>query len=211
MGTTSRESQPICKVCERGALAKRKIYRMSGPVVVIGFILLIPSITGIAISALIFSGAISYGIHNVQDSDMQFRYNCIATDQANAGIYAPNGEGFGTPTRTLIPFCECELSAVKSGKTLSDAKQTCIHEMQDNALPALDQNTQELIDENLFAKGYLSQPESEQPSIFVRIIGSSFAVFLAIASFVGGLLGWLLIMKKRVLQCPVCGATVGAA
>ena len=36
-----------CKVCDRGTLAQKKIFRMSTPVVVIGFILLIPSALGI--------------------------------------------------------------------------------------------------------------------------------------------------------------------
>jgi hypothetical protein len=29
--------QPSCKICERGVLVPKKIYRMSGPVVAIGF------------------------------------------------------------------------------------------------------------------------------------------------------------------------------
>jgi hypothetical protein len=32
-----------CKVCDRGALLDKRIHRMSGPAVVIGYILLIPS------------------------------------------------------------------------------------------------------------------------------------------------------------------------
>jgi hypothetical protein len=33
-----------CKVCDRGAMSQERIYRMSLPVVVIGFILLVPSV-----------------------------------------------------------------------------------------------------------------------------------------------------------------------
>jgi hypothetical protein len=33
-----------CKVCDRGAMSQKKVFRMSLPVVVIGFILLIPSV-----------------------------------------------------------------------------------------------------------------------------------------------------------------------
>lgn len=33
----------------------------------------------------------------------------------------------------------------------------------------------------------------------------------AIASFVGGLLGWVLIMKKTVLQCSRCGLVLAAS
>ena len=42
-------------------------------------------------------------------------------------------------------------------------------------------------------------------------IGVGFAIFCGVASFVGGLIGWLLVMKKRVLQCSVCGAIVNAS
>jgi hypothetical protein len=43
------------------------------------------------------------------------------------------------------------------------------------------------------------------------LFGSGFAVVLGISSFVAGLLGWLLVMKKRVLQCSLCGAVVNAS
>lgn len=40
--------------------------------------------------------------------------------------------------------------------------------------------------------------------------GGGISVFLGMMSFVGGLLGWLLVMKKKVLQCTKCGVTVAA-
>ena len=39
--------------------------------------------------------------------------------------------------------------------------------------------------------------------------GLSFGMI--IMSFVGGLIGWLLVMKKLVLQCKTCGAVVAAS
>jgi hypothetical protein len=45
---------------------------------------------------------------------------------------------------------------------------------------------------------------------FTAIFGGLF-VFIIIASFIGGLLDWLLIMRKRVLQCARCGAIVPAS
>ena len=39
-------------------------------------------------------------------------------------------------------------------------------------------------------------------------IAAGFSIFVVVASLVGGLLGWLLIMKKSVLQCDNCGGTV---
>ncbi len=40
---------------------------------------------------------------------------------------------------------------------------------------------------------------------------ATFALAIAVTAFVGGLLGWLLVMKKSVLKCSVCGAVVNAA
>jgi len=43
------------------------------------------------------------------------------------------------------------------------------------------------------------------------ILAGGLSLGFGIACFVSGLLGWLLIMKKRVLQCAVCGAVIGAS
>ena len=50
-----------CKICDRGVLTSKTIFRMSAPVVAIGFILLIPSIVGMALSALMVFGMFSMG------------------------------------------------------------------------------------------------------------------------------------------------------
>ncbi|MGP8155935.1 MAG: hypothetical protein ACLQMT_03630 [Candidatus Acidiferrales bacterium] len=100
-----------CKVCGRGELIPKQIYRLSGPAVVIGYILLIPSVLGMVVCTL-----------------------------------------------TLVAVA-----------------------------------------------GYMAATNSFQ------VIGGAFAIFWGVAFFVGGLLGWLLVMKKRVLQCSVCGATVSAS
>jgi hypothetical protein len=42
---------PTCKICDRGTLTPRKIRRLSGPVVAIGYILLVPSILGMVACA----------------------------------------------------------------------------------------------------------------------------------------------------------------
>jgi len=41
-------------------------------------------------------------------------------------------------------------------------------------------------------------------------LGVGFGLFLMFSSFVGGLLGWILTMKKKILQCGSCGAVVAA-
>jgi len=45
----------------------------------------------------------------------------------------------------------------------------------------------------------------------VAVIGGGFAIFTGLVCFIGGLVGWLLVMKKRVLQCSVCSAVVNAS
>jgi F0F1-type ATP synthase assembly protein I len=37
------------------------------------------------------------------------------------------------------------------------------------------------------------------------------SLFVLVSSLIGGLLGWLLVMKKRVLQCTECAATTAAS
>ena len=43
------------------------------------------------------------------------------------------------------------------------------------------------------------------------VVAGGFAIFLAVAFFAGGLLGWLLVMKKKVLYCTNCSAVVPAS
>jgi hypothetical protein len=43
------------------------------------------------------------------------------------------------------------------------------------------------------------------------VVAGGFSMLIIVAAFVGGLLGWLLIMRKRVLQCASCGAIVPAS
>jgi hypothetical protein len=109
----NQQCQPPCKVCERGVLVPKKVFRMSGPVVIIGFIFLIPSILGMSASALVLVTAV---------------------------LSKPLGISINAPA-------------------------------------------------------------------FIATI----AVAIGISSFIGGLLGWLLVMKKRVLQCSICGSTVSAS
>ena len=47
----------VCRTCNAGEMIRCKRYRMSGPVVVIGYILLIPSVIGILISGLLVFGS----------------------------------------------------------------------------------------------------------------------------------------------------------
>jgi len=113
------KAYPTCKICDRGTLMPRKIRRLSGPAVAIAYILLIPSILGMAACAILLIVSLLAGV---------------------AG--AAHGSAFATA----------------------------------------------------FAG-----------------IGAIAFVYIGILSFVFGLVGWLLIMKKHILQCVYCGAVVDAA
>jgi len=49
------------------------------------------------------------------------------------------------------------------------------------------------------------------PTDTQRTFATNVAIIMGVTSFVGGLLGWLLVMKKRILQCTFCGAVVNAS
>ena len=131
---------PVCKVCERNSLVRKKIFRMSWPIVGIGFLLLIPSILGMIVSILLLFGVLSSGPSDV----------ARIGDKAVAQMWAVN-----------VP-------------------QSVV--------------------------GIVVKVTSEAIFLF----GGRFAVALGIASLVGGLLGWLLVRKKRVLECTLCNAVIDA-
>lgn len=139
---------------------------MSAPVVVIGFIFLIPSILGMIASALMLCGSvISSGmeanrIRNEARAQMQ-------NDGVPESVIAATLEGKEVPLesleeRTSVRFAEDKLRTIN------------------------------------VANGF-------------GLLFDGWFIAAGIASFVGGLLGWLLVMKKRVLQCSVCGAVVNAS
>lgn len=203
-----------CKVCDRGSLTPQKVFRMSGPAIVIGFILLIPSILGMIISALMFVGIIAYnggesGIvasqprQSFQNSfDAGFRRSCARSFGQSYRMAA----GAPAPLAMIEQYCECALSVFKETGSQTTAAQTCVQRVKDGSLEAPDQDVRE------FYSGDIRHEKRAGAAInLFRVIGSGFAVALGIASFVGGLLGWLLVMRKRVLKCDLCGAVVNAS
>jgi len=219
---TPRSSHLTCKICDRGALSSKSIFRMSGPAVVIGFILLIPSILGIICSALMFIGvnvfAFAYGgneadsvasqsSHSYQSEfDANFRRSCATTFKRS--YY--QASGLSAPQPLVEQYCECTLSNVKETGSEQVAAQTCIERVKDGDLDAPSENV------NALYSGGTSHEMRPRTGLnplraAFSVFGSSLAIGLGITSFVGGLLGWLLVMRKRVLQCDVCGAVVNAS
>jgi len=163
---------PLCHTCRQGALTKRTKFRMSGPVVVIGFVLLIPSVLGMlfGVLMLIITGAASTQTSTATERDIRARL--VAHD---------------------VP--EPIIGELVSGKAISD----------DELVPLTYQQRAAVHDAQLSASA------QKVGAGAATVIAGGFSIFVIIASFVGGLLGWLLIMRKRVLECSRCGAIVPAS
>ncbi len=145
---------------------------MSGPVVAIGFILLIPSILGMLFGFLMLFAT---GVASSQTSasgEREIRARLVAKQ---------------------IP--EPIISEVATGKTVSDAELVSLTYEQRAAVH----------------DAQLSASAQKVGAGAGTVIAGGFSLFVIIMSFIGGLLGWLLIMRKRVLQCPLCGAVVPAS
>jgi hypothetical protein len=213
-GYTPRRSYLTCKICDSGTLSSKKIFRMSGPAVAIGFILLIPSIFGMIASALMLVGAINIGENESTAAtagpnqsyqstfDANFRQSCAKSFRQNYYLSA------GIPASSTLTeqYCECTLSTFKQTGSETNAAQTCIQRSNDGTIGSVGPNVDAL---------YSGVPPRESQdgaaTSLARFFGVSFSVVMGISSFVGGLLGWLLVMRKRVLQCDVCGAVVNAS
>ena len=113
-----------CQTCRSGSLSRKHLYRMSDVVVVIGYILLFPSLIGMAVT-LALTGFVF-----------------IASIVGGAATKSPEA----------------------------------------------------------FAAGGV-----------LAVFTVAFGAAIFVSCFVSGLLGWLLVMKKTVLRCNLCGMTIDAA
>ena len=113
-----------CQTCRSGSLSRKHLYRMSDVVVLIGYILLFPSLIGMAVT-LALTG-----------------YVIIASIVGGAATKDPQA----------------------------------------------------------FAAGGV-----------LAVFTVAFGAAIFVSCFVSGLLGWLLVMKKTVLRCNLCGMTIDAA
>ncbi|MCW5881594.1 MAG: hypothetical protein KIS91_11725 [Anaerolineae bacterium] len=145
---------------------------MSGPAVVIGYIILIPSILGIL-------------------------FSCMMVFLSFQGTSSSMGTTSTEARRTLatagIPPSVVD-KAVNS-QTISEQERSLLSQEQRTTLKSV---------EAQLAYGTVGAGAAG------TAIGGIF-LCLGVGAFVGGLIGWLLVMKKRVLQCDMCGATVSAS
>jgi hypothetical protein len=161
-----------CKTCDVGTLERKKKYRLSGIVVAIGYILLIPSVLG-----MLFSIFLLFATGKAATDTTSGISDSAKKQLREAGISEPI------------------VQKVVSSQTLTDTEKAGLTREQSITI------------------------ESIQSSITAGSIGAGagtaiaggVSVFLFVVSLVGGLLGWLLIMKKRILQCNNCGAVTAAS
>lgn len=113
-------SAPICKICDRGHLERKEVYRLGGIVAAIGFVILIPSVVAMGVTI----------------ASVLMIYADVAKETDPAQVDAANGA-----------------------------------------------------------------------AALATLMGGG----MFFAALVGGLLGWLLVLKKKLLKCSSCGATVTAS
>lgn len=164
--------EPIrCRVCDQGVLSTQKVYRLSGPAVTIGYILLIPSLLGILLSVAFL--VLSW----VGAASVTHELSSYALEEL---------EQSGVPATIQ--------SRLKAGTPATEAEIAALTPEQQNAVRSANS----------------SLAASQAGSGCAAACGTGMAAIGAVTSFVFGLIGWLLIMKKRVLRCNQCGATVAA-
>jgi len=147
---------------------------MSGPAVVIGFILLIPSILGILFGGLTFLltaiGTVASADKKVSGADLV----SIKSDLTAANV----------PEDIIADVCaEQQVSDTRLNLArLNSSQRLAVHAAE------------------------LKISTAKAAPALAACCG-----VIMIGSFVGGLLGWLLVMRKTVLQCFRCGAVVAAS
>jgi len=223
-----------CKVCDRGILVRKKVFRMSGPVVAIGYILLIPSILGMIGCALVSFKLFTYNpvrspvfsklsASLPETQDTSFRRRCIN----GMMLYNQNHPDQVFTATAIAEVCECSLAMFKetyaypvaSTKNAElSAISSCTEKYVNGTLVVPSDDIQQFYaavirgsEKQAPESNSTPEPEANSTPNFVSILGGGFTLALGIAFFVSGLLGWLLIMKKRVLQCSVCGAVINAS
>src|SRR5439155_18948024 len=146
--------------CDAGTLIRRTKYRMSGVVVMIGYILLIPSLLGVAVSILLFFGSTSATKTTVENIRAGARSNLRGA---------------------VVP--ETVVEKVVQAQQISEQELLALTEFQRETVRQ-------------------EQARMTGGTIGAGIggaMGGGISLCSGISCFVGGLLGWLLVMKKKVL------------
>lgn len=175
-----------CKVCERGTLQSTRVHRMSNPVVAIGYILLIPSVLGIVLSLTFI--VMSCGAAGVAAS------GAGVNDRHLSPVTIQRLESQKIPTDMVKDIEEGHFIAPSAMSALTDQQKLAVQSAQS-----------EVISRDAARAGATGAAGC------LGGCGSLLGIIGAMFSFIGGLLGWILVMKKTVLKCGSCGAVVAAS
>jgi general secretion pathway protein G len=232
----------LCQTCKTGQLVQTKQYRMSGPVVIIGYILLVPSIIGIIVSVGMFFAGIymaskvgvdsSINQSKIRAAKSEMSTLCTALElfRMDVGRYPTEPEGLRALVQVPAGVTNWGGPYLKPARISSDPwdmpykyqlltngqgqNDVLIVSYGPNQRPgpgnitSKEQNPTQLpgVDDTEIAiKAH------EMAGSAAAIGGTAGALCFGIASFVSGLLGWLLVMKKKILQCNYCKAVVAAS
>lgn len=158
-----------CNVCHQtGGLHRKKVSRFSTPIVIIGWLFLLPSLLGVGCGAcgLVTTGSASSQTSAQIDADYRSRLEKIE------GLSSEKVEEI----MAMTVVDEAALQA--KGLTKAQARQADLAHSSKIAGGA-----GAAIGGGLMAGG---------------------SIFVMVASFVGGLLGWILILRKKVIACSHC-------
>lgn len=146
--TNPRGALLTCPTCRSGSMSRKRLYRMSDVVVVIGYILLFPSLLGMVITMALTG------------------FLMIAPIVGGAAAKSPESVSSDGPSLPGAPIVRRSAS---------------------------------------------ERPETAAAGVVAAVFAAVSGVAMFIMCFVSGLVGWLLIMKKTVLWCNLCGMTIDAA
>jgi hypothetical protein len=132
--------------------------------------------------------------------DANFRRACARSTKLRS-----QAEGRFPSQQLIEEYCECALSGYKESGSRVTTAESCTQQVNDGALDTPSPEVDALY------SGDTSNTTNAGVISAVSVLGNAFFIGFGIAFFVSGLLGWLLVMKKRVLQCDVCGAVVNAS
>lgn len=161
-----------CKTCDRGELVRRKRYRMSGIVVFLGYVLLIPSMLGVFVGLVTLTAT-----GKTTTTTMTDTRESVRTDLQGAAVP------------------EAVITEVTAGRTPAASTVAVLPQRQRDAVS--------------MAQARMTGATAGAGIGFALAGGVALAII--VTSLLAGLLGWLLTMKKQILQCTNCQAVVAAS
>lgn len=165
-----------------------KRHRMSKPVVIIGYLFLVPAIVGMLIGLVITIGGIGAAADGVSKSEAQ-------AEQPMSLL--------GSADRNLLDLANVDNALVDRldrGETIAEEEL--------RALPTDQRRAVRMAQTSADLERVVSDGSAKAAG---GALEAAFGVMVILGAFVNGLLGWLLVMKKRVLACDTCEAVVAAS